>query len=148
MNIHEINKTEVESLLECLSALSEYHNEVSTNFKSAYPSRPFEATLALFCENLESGVSQIAVIESAEKVIGFCKIDILNGIGKLDYLMVLQEYRGNGYGKQLMDWAMEQFHKSNVKHIEVKVVDGNNTIHLYEKYGFQMSSHILWYKCD
>lgn len=148
MNIREINKSETEKLSECLSALADHHNSVSENFKGFYPSKPFEETLTLFSENLESGASQIAVVENAEKIIGFCKIDILNGIGKLDYLMVLQEYRGNGYGKTLMDWAMEQFSKSNVEYIEVKVVDGNKSIHLYEKYGFKMKSHILCFKCD
>ena len=30
-----------------------------------------------------------------------------------------------------------------ITHNEVKVVDGNKAIHLYEKYGFKMKSHIL-----
>lgn len=148
MNIHKITQSEIGKLLECISALSEYHNDISINFKGFYPSKPYKTTLALFTENLKSGMSQIAAVEDREKIIGFCKIDILNNIGKLDYLIVLQEYRGNGYGKMLMDWAMEQFNKSNVEHIEVKVIDGNEAIHLYEKYGFKMKSHILWNKCD
>ncbi len=148
MNIQEINKTQVKNLLECLTALSEYHNEVSTNFKGDYPSRSYEDTLSLFSENLERDMSRIAVVKSAEKVIGFCKIDILNNTGKLDYLVVLPNYRGKKYGRMLMDWAMEQFDKSNVKRIEVRVVDGNNAIYFYEKYGFQIKSHILCRKCN
>ena len=65
--------------------------------------------------------------------------------GKLDYLVVLQEYRKQGFGKQFMEWAMETFCKNNITHIEVKVVDGNDAIHLYEKYGFKINSHILWH---
>ncbi len=42
-----------------------------------------------------------------------------------------------------MDWAMLMFDKNSVRHIEVKVIDGNPTIHLYEKYGFRMKSLIL-----
>ncbi len=31
---------------------------------------------------------------------------------------------------------------------EVKVVDGNDVIHLYEKYGFRINAPILWYKSN
>lgn len=146
MDICEIDKTEVDKLSECISALSEYHNKVSVNFKGYYPKRAYSDTLESFSENLESGMSRIAVIESTEKVIGFCKIDILQSTGKLDYLMVLQEHRGNGYGKMLMNWAMGQFRESNISDIEVRVVDGNETIHFYEKYGFKMKSYVLGYR--
>lgn len=74
---------------------------------------------------------------------GFCKIDICGNVGKLDYLVVLKEYRGKGYGKALMDWAMSSFDGNGVHHIEVKVVDGNEAIYLYEKYGFKMNAYIL-----
>ena len=56
---------------------------------------------------------------------------------------MLKEYRGKGYGKALMDWAMSSFDRNGVHQIEVKVVDGNEAIHLYEKYGFKMNAHIL-----
>lgn len=61
---------------------------------------------------------------------------------------MLPDYRGKECGRVLMDWAMEQFDKSKVKRIEVKVVDGNNAIYFYEKYGFQINSHILCRKCN
>ena len=79
-------------------------------------------------------------------VIGFCKCDIDEKCkqGKLDYLMVLSPYRGNGYGGMLMDWAIGYFSGKGIEHIEVKVVAGNEAIHLYEKYGFKINSHILW----
>ena len=82
-------------------------------------------------------------MEDNGSVVGFCKIDICGYVGKLDYLVVLKEYRGKGYGKALMDWAMGSFDRNGVHHIEVKVVDGNEAIHLYEKYGFKMNAHIL-----
>ena len=61
----------------------------------------------------------------------------------MDYLIILQEYRGCGYGKKFMDWAMGTFEKNNVDQIEVKVIDGNTAVHLYESYGFHMHSHIM-----
>lgn len=82
-------------------------------------------------------------MEDNGSVVSFCKIDICGNVGKLDYLVVLKEYRGKGYGKALMDWDMSSFDRNDVHHIEVKVVDGNEAIHLYEKYGFKMNAHIL-----
>ncbi len=63
----------------------------------------------------------------------------------MDYLVILEEYRGMGFGKKFMDWAMQIFAERGIQQIEVKVVDGNETVHLYEKYGFKMNAHILTY---
>ncbi len=141
--MREITETEVWRLKECIRALSEYHNEVSTHFKGYYPSRPYEKTLEGFVDDMKAKTSHIAVIEDNDRIIGFCKVNYDNGNGKLDYLVVLNEYRGMGYGKKLMDWAMKSFDEWNVRYIEVKVVSGNEAIHLYEKYGFNMNAHIL-----
>lgn len=103
----------------------------------------YENTLESFENALRKKESYIAVTEIEDWIIGFCKVDIKGEIGKLDYLVVKEEFRGKDFGKELMDWAMLMFDQNNVRHIEVKVVDGNKAIHLYEKYGFKMKSHIL-----
>ena len=141
--MREITPDEVSKLYDCIRELSEYHNTKSVNFKGYYPLSSFEKTLESFEAALSSQDSYIAVTEIENRIIGFCKVDINGESGKLDYLVVKEEFRGKGFGKELMDWAMRIFAQSNVKHIEVKVVDGNPTIHLYEKYGFKMKSHIL-----
>lgn len=146
MRIREIDAGEVNKLLDCVTQLSEYHNQVSVNFKGSFPSRPYEETIRVFTESLQNKESYIAVIEDTEKIVGFCKVDIACKTGKLDYLVVLQEHRGKGLGRQLMDWAMDTFRKHRITHIDVKVIDGNDAIHLYEKYGFKMNAHILCYR--
>ena len=146
MELREIGQNEVQKLYACVQGLSEHHNQVSVHFKGAYPSRPYEDTLNMFEESMKASVSKIAVMEQENDAVGFCKVDMENGKGKLDYLMVMPEYRGKELGKQLMDWAMVQFHENNIRRIEVKVVDGNDAIHLYEKYGFKMNAHLLWYE--
>lgn len=145
MNIREIGEAEVCRLLPCIMQLSEHHNAVSVNHKGHYPSRPYEDTLNAFRMGLKDGQSHIAVIEEAGAVAGFCKVDMVDKKGKLDYLVVLKEHRQRGLGRRLMDWAMEAFRQNGVTLIEVKVVDGNEAIRLYEKYGFKMNAHILWH---
>lgn len=141
--VREITAKEVWKLKECLRVLAKHHNEVSVNFKGSYPSRPYEKTLQIFEQALTENRSCIAVVEENDGIAGFCKVDIVETKGKLDYLVVRKEFRRKGYGRILMDWAMETFRRFKVNHIEVKVVDGNEAIRLYEKYGFRMNAHIL-----
>ena len=141
--MREITAEEASKLYDCIRELSEYHNTESVNFKGIYPLKPYEKTLESFEEALRNKESYIAVTEIENQIVGFCKGDMNGDNGKLDYLVVKEEFRGKGLGKELMDWAMLMFNKNNVRHIEVKVIDGNPTIHLYEKYGFKMKSLIL-----
>lgn len=148
MKLYEISADEVFQLYGCLKELSEYHNCVSENFKGAYPSRPYEKTIEIFKYALEEGYSRIAVIEENGDIAGFCKADINGEYGKLDYLIVLEKYRGRGFGNKLMDWVMNCFKGNSVKRVEVKVIYGNEAVHLYEKYGFKINAQLLWCNMD
>lgn len=141
--MRELQASEVDLLRESVEALSAYHNAVSRHFAGAYPARPCEQTLAAFTASLAAGESRIAVIEDGGAVAGFCKIDLHSTDGKLDYLFVAAAHRGKGCGGTLMDWAMATFAAHGASRIEVKVVDGNPAVGLYEKYGFRMNAHIL-----
>lgn len=141
--MREIGIDEVGKLNDCIRELSEYHNRISINFAGTFPSRPYGQTLHMFTESLKNQTSRIAVIEQDSEIIGFCKVDIKGSNGKLDYLIVKEQFRGKRYGKKLMDWAMQVFRECDVRHIEVKVIDGNPAIHLYEEYGFKINAHIL-----
>ena len=141
--MRELLSSEVYKLETCLRELAEHHNRVSVNFKGSYPKKPYTETLHSFEADVRSGKSRIAVIDSDDRIVAFCKTDINEGQGKIDYLIVLNEYRSKGYGDMLMNWAMDLFRQCGVNQIEVKVADGNNAIRFYEKYGFRMNAHIL-----
>ena len=142
--IREINSEETGKLYECLEALAEHHNKVSVHFKGCYPQTPSGQRIKQFEKELEEGKSHIAVIENdSSNVIGFCKIGTDGNTGALEYLVVLDRERGKGYGAALMDWAMNRFRELEVKEIDVKVVYGNEAVHLYEKYGFREKSVIM-----
>ena len=141
--VRELTCNEIYQLDLCLQELAEHHNKVSVHFSGAYPKKPYRETLQSFETDIRSGKSRIAVTESENRIAGFCKTDISEGHGKIDYLVVLKEYRGKGYGDMLMNWALALFRQCGVDQIEVKVADGNNAIRFYEKYGFRMNAHIL-----
>ncbi len=139
----ELAAGEVYKLEECLTELAAHHNEVSRNFRGQYPKKPIGETLMSFEKDVEGGGSRIAVTEHDGSISGFCKIDIDGADGKIDYLIVLKSVRGTGAGKLLVDWALDVLGQNGVERVEVRVVDGNEAIHFYEKYGFRVNSHIL-----
>ena len=141
--IREINSAEAGKLYECLEALAEHHNKVSIHFKGHYPRTTTKERIKQFENELEDGRSRIAVVENSSSIIGFCKISTDRNTGILEYLVVLDPERGKGYGAELMDWAMNTFRKLEVNEINVKVVYGNEAVHLYEKYGFRERSVIM-----
>ncbi len=141
--MREITSNEVSKLENCLLELAAHHNKVSVNFKGCYPKAPIGQTIRHFSDDLDNGKSHIAVIEQNDTVIGFCKINVDDSTGVLEYLVVLEDHRGAGYGASLIEWALSKFASYGVRDIDVKVADGNNAVTLYEKYGFRMNAHIL-----
>ena len=141
--MREIGSKETYRLYDCMEDLAKHHNEVSVYFKGGYPTISSEEILRKFAEDLENGISRISVMEDGDKVIGFCKINIVKDNGFLDYLSVLEEERGKGIGTALVDWALEKFAECNVRNIEVKVVYGNGVIDFYKKYGFREKSILM-----
>lgn len=144
MEYREIAAQEVSKLKKCVEELSEYHNNVSTYHSGMYPDKPSWQTLEQFQKMLEAGEAKIYACVDKDKVVGFCKIDIHDMQGKLDYLFVANDYRKKGIGDTLMKWALETFKRCNVIRIELKVIEGNPAIQFYKKYGFQVNSHIMW----
>ena len=141
--MREISCEEVCRLEECLRQLAEHHNEVSVNFKGCFPKKPCSVSLKAFEKDLAEGKSRIAVIEDGSRIAGFCKADLTGTDGSIDYLIVLKEYCGSGYGRILMEWALDSLKQRGAERIEIKVVDGNDAVSFYEKYGFKTVSHIL-----
>lgn len=141
--MREISSKETCRLYDCMEDLAKHHNEVSVYFKGGYPTISSKEVIRQFAEDLEKGISHIAVMEDGEKIIGFCKISIVKDSGFLDYLSVLEEERGKGLGSALLEWALDKFAEFNVRNIEVKVVYGNGVIDFYKKYGFREKSILM-----
>lgn len=141
--MREIGPEEVPRLRNCLEELAQHHNRVSINFKGCYPKQPFDETLMRFSSDIGAGRSSIAVIETKDRIVGFCKINYGSAVGDLEYLIVSEDNRGKGHGARLMEWALNRFEELGIRDIDVKVADGNDALSLYERYGFKMNAHIL-----
>ena len=134
--MRELFPQETDKLLECLQDLSAHHNEVSLHFRGRYPSRPYEQTLAMFSQALLQGRSKIAVAEEEDRIVGFCKIDLEEIKGKLDYLVALRRSRGKGYGKALIDFLIATYAEQYTV-LQVGTGDSPSTIPFYEACGFR-----------
>ncbi|MEG9295034.1 GNAT family N-acetyltransferase [Mangrovibacillus sp. Mu-81] len=58
-------------------------------------------------------------------------------IGFIYELFVLDEYRGKGISKQLINKAVEQLKQEGYSEIRLSVFEGNKAIKLYENLGFE-----------
>ena len=141
--MREIKADEAHKLYECLESMGEHHNKVSVYFKGHYPTITSKQLIEDFIRELNEGKGYIAVAEEDGNIAGFCEITTEGKEGVLDYLAVLEDRRGKGYGKNLIEWSFEKFRELGVENIEVKVVYGNGVIELYKKYGFREKSIIL-----
>lgn len=146
--LKELAPAETEQLLPCLEALDAHHNAVSVHFSGSYPARENSVKLAEFQQSLKVSTSKIAGVFQECDLLGFCKIDLFEAHGKLDYLVVLPVARGKGLGDMLMQWALAEFARHGLGKIEVKVVYGNDAVAFYEKYGFRLNAQILVTKRD
>jgi len=132
-----------------LAALGVYHNSVTTNAEVRYPTTPVEHCAAAMGAGITDGSCKaIGVFENGE-LIAFCQasVNAEKRRGELTYLFVNEEYRGQGIGTKLMDWAMEVFEASPAEMVDIRVVEGNPVADLYERYDFHPRISVMtWFK--
>lgn len=147
-SIKEISADEIKLLKPLMESLANHHNNVSANFKGTYPRHSDEDRISRFELELNHNTSKAFCVYENDKIVGVIKIDIKNKDGVIDYFVVLESCRNKGYGKTLMDKALDTFSKYGVTNIELHVVYGNDVINFYEKYGFKKQSYIMELRRD
>lgn len=79
------------------------------------------------------------------KLVGYLRMLVLDDYGHLGQIAVEKTERGKGYGKELMEYALEYFEKKSLAKIGLYVETKNLVaINLYEKYGFK-KIHESWH---
>jgi GNAT superfamily N-acetyltransferase len=73
----------------------------------------------------------------ADRIIGFLGIKIYDEFCKLDDIIILPEYRGYGYGKELLDFCKQKAREFGKNTIELGMIDDNKRLRKwYEDNGF------------
>lgn len=89
----------------------------------------------------------IYVAELEEKIIGKVNLEVTNGVGGIFGLGVRPEYRGKGYGREILMKAIEILKEKGAKDIMLQVEAKNsNALNLYKSCGFEETSTMNYYE--
>ncbi len=103
-----------------------------------------------FDEHLNQvGPKNIWVAELEGKVIGLAGLITEGQEGELEPIVVMDEYRGQGIGRQLVQAVVVQAQKTGVSQLKVRPVGRNEkAIQFFHKLGFNVIGHIeLFQEC-
>lgn len=81
-------------------------------------------------------------IKCSSNIIGFMNIEIDNKIGSFD-IGLCKKYRKLGYGRRLLETAIDCLNKRNVEKITLTVIEKNQVaLNMYLKRGFEIESNL------
>lgn len=108
-----------------------------------------EANFEFFSDNdikeLSSGITYL--LETDNIIIGKVRLEIIDNIGGIYGLEVLPDYRGKGYGRELLILSIKKLKESNVKIINLQVETNNkNALNLYKSCGFKENYTMDYYR--
>lgn len=86
------------------------------------------------------------VMEIDDVVIGKSRLEINDNIGGIYGLEILPDYRGKGYGRELLVHSIIKLKESNVKGVTLQVETNNkNALNLYKSCGFKENYTMVYY---
>ena len=128
----------------CLEIFHKGYETVAVEFGLTEENCPDRGRASLPFEKLtddfESGSMMFGYFldNDNNKIVGFLGIKIReNGVCKLDDIIVLPEYRQNGYGQKLLDFCKQTAKENGMDKIMLGMIDDNKNLRKwYEKNGF------------
>ena len=86
------------------------------------------------------------VLETGNVIIGRVRLEIVDNIGGIYGLEILPEYRGKGYGRELLIRSINKLKESKVNAINLQVeTKNNNALNLYKSCGFKVNYTMDYY---
>lgn len=82
------------------------------------------------------------LVSNGSNIIGFMNTEINDNIGSFD-IGLCREYRNKGYGKRLLDSAINSLNESNVEKVTLTVIEKNHVaLNMYLNRGFEIESNL------
>jgi ribosomal protein S18 acetylase RimI-like enzyme len=152
VTIRKATENDRSAIVEGFNALQEYERSIEQN--RAAPADIVEPYLSDLLTQCRDGKAEILVAEAGARVVGWVGVvsrhisdDILEQDREFAYitdLIVLEEYRDRGIGRQLMAAAEEYAAKQGAGRLRVGVLAPNAAAHrLYHALGFRDYEVIL-----
>ncbi|MCM1988947.1 GNAT family N-acetyltransferase [Oceanirhabdus seepicola] len=135
----DIPFSEVAIIKEVWERNRNFHEEISKSFKELYSDLVFEDRINVF-SSFDKEHIKITLAEDEEscRLLGYCISTFEGNQGEPQTLHVVEEARGTGIGKELMNRHIEWLKNNGCEDINITVsYDNNNTIKFYESMGFK-----------
>jgi ribosomal protein S18 acetylase RimI-like enzyme len=99
--------------------------------------------LVRIADRLEKFPGGLAIVEKDNQPVGQIEMQIREEdnqkLGYVNLFYLIPEYRGNGYGAELIDYAEDYFSKNGISEYHLRVSTSNKRgIAFYEKHGFKL----------
>lgn len=118
-----------------------------TNQNSIYFDIEFQEEDIKMPEDEEKCGMIIYIAEVGNKIIGKVHLEVSGDIGGIYGLGVTPDYRGKGYGREILMGAIEMLKERNKKEIMLQVAAKNNkALNLYKSCGFEETSIMDYYQ--
>lgn len=130
------------NVINCNLEVTNYVETDYNEYKRVYEECFFDMRTALQLKPVNCCDSNDTLLEKASQIFILRINDVLIGSvaiygNEIDDLIVAKEFQNQGYGKQLLNFAVSKMQKNNVCPIILHVADWNeNAISLYLKNGF------------
>lgn len=120
--------------------LKEHHKGRSVHFKERFEHMTFEERKSKLLAKAEEERIYVETAKEQQtmKTVGYCISTITNnGIGEIDSLFVLEEFRGSGIADTFMQHALDWMDEQAVQVKQIVVSCGNEEVFgFYARYGF------------
>lgn len=143
MELREIKGDNLSVIKPLLISLSENNGNICQYCDIPASNLPVEALLVFLGKNIDNGTGKTMGLFDGERAVGFSAIRYENANGWLDDIYIYEQYRGKGYGKQLMDWAIAEFKRQGVQFVQIISLIGSDARTFSQKYGFRARNEIL-----
>jgi len=123
-----------------------YHQNISISFGDLYEDLLFEDRMMGFAA-FDQDKIKITIAEDSMKIglLGYCISVIEDTCGEVQTLYVLEEARGRGIGKVLVQDHLQWFKKNGCVAVKLSVsCENENTIAFYEALGFRSNTIEMW----
>ena len=143
MLIREATKEDVPNILPVWRELMEFHAERDPYYVTCDGAE--EAFAKYVLENIEKDDACVFVTQKNDEIVGYCQCLVvktppvfeLKQFGNIADTTVLEKYRRNDIGEQMVERAMEWFQSKGLTRIEVRVAVSNEvSTQFWRKMGF------------
>ncbi|MDR7856503.1 GNAT family N-acetyltransferase [Tissierella sp.] len=122
--------------------LKEISRQNSIYFDSEYD----EDSTSISDEERMDGMNTY-MAEIDNKIIGKVRLETISNFGGIYGLGVLPEYRGRGYGRDILTWSVKKLKETDSKEIVLQVsVSNENALNLYKSTGFEIKSKMDYFE--